>query len=281
LKSLLAQTPKGPIEYTLSGDGPVVLVCHGVSSNCFATEVSKPLVEAGFKVVTPSRPGYGRTPLAFGKTAAQAADSFIALLDNLMIQTCSVVAISGGGPTGIALAAGYPTRVSQLVLLEAISKTESRSAEPSYKSQMAFYGPMHAFMWGMLGLMGHLSPRSMARQTMAIFSTHDLNDALRKLTPGDIDTICRFYRGRSSRRGALNDATHTVGIEVLGKIHQPTLVVHSREDNSVPFSHAEWSLTNIPQAELCESGFTGHFFWVGPDFERISQQMIKFLGKNP
>jgi pimeloyl-ACP methyl ester carboxylesterase len=72
-----------------------------------------------------------------------------------------------------------------------------------------------------------------------------------------------------------------VSSEVLGKIHQPTLVIHSREDNSVPFSHAEWSLKNIPKAELCESGFTGHFFWIGPDFERISQQTIKFLGKNP
>ena len=280
MKSLLTQTTKGPIEYTLAGDGPVVLVCHGVSSNCFSTEVSKPLVEAGFKVLTPSRPGYGRTPLEVGKTAAQAAQSFIVLLDKLRIQACSVVAISGGGPTGIALASGYPQRLTHFVLLEAISKTESRSIEPSYKSQMAFYGPMHGFMWGMLGFMGRLSPRSMARQTLAIFSTHDPDDALSKLTTADIDTICRFYRGRSSRRGARNDATHTVGSEVLEKINLPTLVIHSREDNSVPFSHAEWSLKNIPRAELCESGFTGHFFWVGPDFERISQRMIKFLGKS-
>jgi pimeloyl-ACP methyl ester carboxylesterase len=280
MKSLLAQTPNGPIEYTLSGEGPVVLVCHGVSSNCFSTEVAKPLLEAGFKVLTPSRPGYGRTPLSVGKTAAQAVQSFIALLDNLGIQTCSVVAISGGGPTGIALAAGYPQRVTRLVLLEAISKTESRSSEPSYKSQMAFYGPLHNVMWGMLGLMGRISPRSMARQTLAIFSTHDPDDALRKLTPADINSICRFYRGQSARLGALNDATHTVGTELLEKVHQPTLVIHSREDNSVPFSHAEWSLKHIPLSDLCESGFTGHFFWVGPDFERISQQMIKFLHKN-
>ena len=52
----------------------------------------------------------------------------------------------------------------------------------------------------------------------------------------------------------------------MASIRQPTLVIHSREDNSVPFAHAEWALKHIPHAELCEAGFTGHFFWVGPDF---------------
>ena len=27
-----------------------------------------------------------------------------------------------------------------------------------YKNQVAFYGPMHCMMWGMLGLMSRLSP---------------------------------------------------------------------------------------------------------------------------
>jgi pimeloyl-ACP methyl ester carboxylesterase len=117
----------------------------------------------------------------------------------------------------------------------------------------------------------------MARQTMTIFSTHDTTDAMSRLSSQDIDRICRFYQGRSSRQGALNDSKHTVGAELLRMIQQPTLVVHSREDNSVPVSHAEWSLKNIPYAELCEAGFTGHFFWIGPDFPRINLRMEKFL----
>jgi hypothetical protein len=56
-------------------------------------------------------------------------------------------------------------------------------------------------------------------------------------------------------------------------------VIHSREDNSVPFAHAEWSLKHIPQAELCEAGITGHFFWIDPDFKRISQHLVTFLDK--
>jgi pimeloyl-ACP methyl ester carboxylesterase len=277
MKSQIAQTSKGSIEYTLLGSGPVVLVCHGTSSNCFSTEVSAPLVEAGFSVLTPSRPGYGQTPLEVGPSAAEAAQALIALLDSLAVQTCAVVAISGGGPTGVALAAAFPQRVMRLVLAAALTHPEDRPNEPSYKNQTAFYGPMHGVTWGMLGLMSRLSPRTMARQTLAIFSTHDPDDALSKLSTEDISSICRFYQGRSSRKGALNDAAQTVGVDLLEAIRQPTLVIHSREDNSVPFGHAEWSLKHIPQAELCEAGITGHFFWVDPDFQRLAQRMVAFL----
>jgi len=275
--SQIAQTSRGPIEYTLIGNGPVLLACHGTSANCYSTQVLESLTDAGFSLLTPSRPGYGRTPLDAGKTNAQAAEALIALLDCLKIQTCSVVAVSGGGPTGIALAARFRQRIQRLVLMAAISRPEDRPNEPSYRNQMAFYGPLHGLQWGMLRMISNLSARGMARQTLAIFSTHDPEDALSRLSPEDIESIRRFYQGRSSRLGALNDATHTVGKELLQTISVPVLVVHSREDKSVPFSHAEWSLQNIPQAILCEAGFTGHFFWVGPDYKEIIEQMAAFL----
>jgi pimeloyl-ACP methyl ester carboxylesterase len=254
-----------------------VLHCHGTSSDCFSTDEIKPLVDAGFSVLTPSRPGYGRTPLSTGRTSAQAAEALVALLDCLQVQTCAVVAVSGGGPTGVALAGLYPQRVTRLVLLEAVTWAEERPNEPGYRSQAAFYGPLHNLFWGMLGFFSRVSPRSIARQNLFLFSTHDPDDALARLSAEDIPKFGHFFQGHSSRQGALNDLTHTVGPELLRSVSQPTLVVHSREDRSVPFSHAEWSLEHIPQAELCESGFTGHFFWIGPDFQGISRRMAEFL----
>lgn len=277
MKSQIAQTAKGPIEYTMLGNGPIILVCHGTSSNCFSTELADPLVKAGFGVLTPSRPGYGRTPLKVGRSAAEVAQALVPLLDSLRVQGCAVLVISGGGPTGAALAAGFPERVTRLVLAAAVTHPEERPYESNYKNQMAFYGPMHNLTWGMLGLMSRLSPRAMARQTLAIFSTHDPDDGLGKLSPGSIEKIAHFYRRHSSRQGALNDGSHTVGAEMLQQIKQPTLVIHSREDKSVPFSHAEWSLKNIPQADLCEAGITGHFFWVDPEFECIRKRLVSFL----
>jgi pimeloyl-ACP methyl ester carboxylesterase len=277
MESQIAKTSKGLIEYTSLGEGPTILVCHGTSSDCYSTHASMAIVEAGFRVLTPSRPGYGRTPLSAGRTAAEAAEGLNALLDTLDIPTCSVVAISGGGPTGLNLAAGFPSRVVRLVLIEAISHTEDRRNEPAYRSQVAFYGPLHGLFWGGLRVLGRVSPRNTARQTLAIFTTHDPEDTLRRLSRDDILETCAFFRGRSSRKGALNDLTHSVGEELLRQVIQPTLVVHSREDRAVPFSHAEWSLANIPHAELCEAGFTGHFYWIGPDYPRVSQSVIRFL----
>ncbi len=273
----IANTSCGPIEYTLLGKGPVVLVCHGTSSNCFSVDGSAPLLEAGYAVLTPSRPGYGRTPLKVGATAAQAAEAMVALLDCLEIKTCAVKAISGGGPTGIAIAANHPERIGRLALVAAITKPEDRVNEPAYQSQKSFYGPLHGMFWNMLGLISRLSPSGMARQTMTIFSAHDPEDAFRQLTPEDIEAICRFYQKHSSRVGAMNDLTHTVGIELLQRVQAPTLVIHSREDKSVPFSHGEWALAHISNAELCESGITGHFYWVGPDYSEVSRRLLTFL----
>ena len=277
MNSQIVRTSRGEIEYTLRGSGPVVLHCHGTSSDCFSTCLADPLLQAGFSVLTPSRPGYGRTDLGVGRGAAKAADALVLLLDELGIRSCSVLGVSGGGPTAVALAAAYPQRVDRLVLAAALTRPETRASEPSYKIQMAFYGPMHSLTWGMLGMLSRVSPRSMVRQTITTFSTHDPDAVMPLLSANDREVISRFYQGRSSRRGALNDARHTVGAEMLKKVCQPTLVIHSREDRSVPFAHAEWSLQHIPNAQLCEAGCTGHFFWVGPDAARIGQEVIGFL----
>jgi pimeloyl-ACP methyl ester carboxylesterase len=277
MKSQIASTSKGPIEYTLQGEGPVVLVCHGTSSNCFSAELAGPLIEAGFSVLIPSRPGYGRTPSEVGRDNLQAAGALAALLDSLEIQACSVVAISGGGPTGVALAAAYPERVQRLALIEANTHTEGRQNEPAYRSQKAFYGPLHGVRWGLLGLTASLAPQRMARQTLAIFSSHDPDDAMKQLSVEDITAIRCFYQGRSSRQGALNDLRHSVGAELLQKVPVPALIVHSREDASIPFSHAEWSLQHIPNAELYEGGSTGHFYWIGPDYAGIRRRLVAFL----
>src|SRR5512138_2977387 len=166
----IAQTSRGPIEYIWMGKGPVLLVCHGTSQDCHSILGFESFIEQGFSLLLPSRPGYGKTPLDTGRSNTQAAEALIALLDALNIPTCSVIAVSGGGPTGIALAANFPERITHLVLMAAVSRPEERIHEPAYKMQMAFYGPFHALQWGMLRLVSNLSPRGMARQTLAIFS---------------------------------------------------------------------------------------------------------------
>jgi pimeloyl-ACP methyl ester carboxylesterase len=172
--------------------------------------------------------------------------------------------------------------VTRLALAAAITRSEDRASEPSYPSQLAFYGPMHKLVWGLLRLSSIMGPRNMARQTMAVFSCRDPDDALARLSARDIEALRQFYQGRSSRSGALNDLTHTVGPALLRSVQQPTLVIHSRQDRSVPFSHAERAMQHLARATLCESGLTGHFYWVGPASLRVGRRLAEFLkGDDP
>lgn len=79
------------------------------------------LVDQGFGVVCPSRPGYGRSSIENGRTFADAADTLVALMDTLNIENFAVYAISGGGPTGYQLAHKYPNRVKCLLTEVAIT----------------------------------------------------------------------------------------------------------------------------------------------------------------
>jgi pimeloyl-ACP methyl ester carboxylesterase len=116
-----------------------------------------------------------------------------------------------------------------------------------------------------------------SRQWRSFPRTHDMEEAFANLSPEGIAFIRRFYQGHSARAGALNDATHTVGENLLQAITTPTLVIHSREDKSVPFQHAEWSLQHISGAVLCESGCTGHFIAVDPEYPDILARMSSLL----
>lgn len=99
----VAQTKAGPIEYTLLGKGPVVLRLIGSMDDCESSGGNKALLAAGFSILTPSRPGYGKTPLSVGRTAPEAADAMAAVMDTLGISNVGVIAESSGGPTAIYL----------------------------------------------------------------------------------------------------------------------------------------------------------------------------------
>src|SRR6516162_7978 len=82
--SELADTARGPVEYARLGAGPVILHLHGGAAGYDqASELSWDLHQDGFAVLTPSRPGYLRTPLATGATPEEAADAMASLLDVL------------------------------------------------------------------------------------------------------------------------------------------------------------------------------------------------------
>jgi 2-hydroxy-6-oxonona-2,4-dienedioate hydrolase len=116
--SRIAQTPCGPIEYAVVGDGPPVLVVHGAGGGFDqGLDFATPLAGRGFRLIAMSRFGYLRTPLPADASPPAQADAHACLLDALGLKRVSVFGASAGAPSSLQFALRHPQRVSALVLL--------------------------------------------------------------------------------------------------------------------------------------------------------------------
>ena len=105
------------MEYSKKGKAPYVLGIHGTpGTHDGLTGMMDHYLDKGFGIISPSRPGYSRTPLLSGRTPAEAADCFAALLDVLEVDKVVVFGASGGGPSALQFAARHPNRIHALLL---------------------------------------------------------------------------------------------------------------------------------------------------------------------
>ncbi|WP_040454469.1 alpha/beta fold hydrolase [Kribbella catacumbae] len=104
------------ISHQVVGTGPAVLLVHaGVcDSRMWARQVADLRVD--HRVITVDRRGYGETPLEAGAKYADAAD-VLEVLDELGVETTSVVAASYGAYVALQAASRQPERFSRLVLM--------------------------------------------------------------------------------------------------------------------------------------------------------------------
>jgi pimeloyl-ACP methyl ester carboxylesterase len=276
----VAQTKAGPIEYTLLGQGPVVLRLTGSMEDCQSSGGNEALLAAGFSILTPSRPGYGKTPLSVGKTASEAAEAMAALMDKLGVANADVIADSSGGLTAIYLAARHPERVRKLVLEEAVSKYMKDSDPKGFETRKKFYDSQYGYMRYMLKVLARTAPKSLARVTMGIFGTHDPDEAMKRLSKADIDGISSFYlRWQASwGQAGSNDMEHSAEPSVLNSIKAPTLIVHSRGDGAIPFAVAEYAHANIAGSDLWEAPTWSHMI-SGPGAAAVDMKVVEFLKK--
>ncbi|TCK20677.1 alpha/beta fold hydrolase [Pseudonocardia endophytica] len=105
----------------IQGDGPAVLLVHGLggTSNFYQPQVEA-LAER-FTVIRPDMEGSGRSPVTGELSIDSFAADLAALLDELSIESARVVGHSMATLTVRRLAATHPDRVSHLALLGAVN----------------------------------------------------------------------------------------------------------------------------------------------------------------
>jgi pimeloyl-ACP methyl ester carboxylesterase len=261
LGATLVTTAVGPVEAAVMGSGPAVVLVHGTPGSWRQLVPVADDLAGAHTVVLPSRPGYGATPLAAGRTPSQQAAAYAALLDALGLERAAVVGVSGGGPSAAAFAADHPDRTSALVLCCPLAL--DRFAVPA--ALRLALAP---------GLGEVLTALDRARRRRRLADAAALEQAIRReLSPAelaDLDddlraAVVRFLRSHldapAGLRGFRNDlAQARARTPIAGPVAAPTLVLHGDADTVVPESHGRAYADAVPGAAFETVGGAGHGF---------------------
>lgn len=131
------QTPHGQIAYVDEGDGPVILLVHGVpTSSWLFRKLIPELVSQGFRVIAPDLLGYGASDKLAGYEIydpAHQAQRLIYLMEFLNIDSWNHLCHDVGGVWTWEMLKHVPLQVERLILLNTIIYEEG------FKPPMRFH----------------------------------------------------------------------------------------------------------------------------------------------
>lgn len=269
-------TTSGTIEYSIWGIGKPILIIHGGHSNCRERLFHKGIDLKRFRLITPSRPGYGSSLHSLSITPENTASLFMELLTHLEIEKSIIYGVSAGGLTAIALAGIYPERIEKLVLASAVSQRWMSPNDKTYKAAKIIFSPkMESLTWNMIRKISDLAPG----MVVSYFHSQFSNKKLKELRPKETFEVLEALKRYRSKQGFVGDLDQQLLNEnVFSKINCPTLIIHSEYDNTVPVEHARYANKKIPQSTLIIlQNDWGHLLWVGPDSNKNTSLIFNFL----
>ena len=212
-------------------EGPVILHIHG-SPGGYDQVFG---IGKKYKVISPSRPGYLRTPITSGKTPEEQADLYKALLEELDIDSVIVWGTSGGGPSAIEFAIKYPEATRGLISFEALTGPwlEAKEIDKYFLAASDFS------LWFSLKLSGVFGKRNLVSFVVPDISNQNLIlrdevsfKELKKL-------IWTIWPISMRQAGFSNDAEMFFDLNLdLQKISSPTIAIHGTKDINVDISHS-------------------------------------------
>lgn len=279
------ETARGPIEYAARGTGSsVVLVSHGAGGGFDqGLDASTALLDAGMRVIAPSRFGYLRTPMPADASPATQADAYAALLDALEIERVAVLGISAGGPSALQFAIRHPSRTAALVLMVPLAypaHTEQRShgAMPErmpLATKWFFDAALSSdfLFWSAL----RFAPRMIARTVLG--TRPEVLESASAVERARAQTVAEHVLPIAPRRlGLMNDATMVpLPRYELERIEAPTLVIAAEDCLYGTYDGARFSAEHIRGARLSSFPTGGHL-WVG-HHDEVTAEIAKFLAR--
>lgn len=244
-----------------ASDAPAAFYFHGAPGGRLElATLDDAFAEAGVRVVTPDRPGYGTSTPQPGRTTAAWADDVAALADHLGVDRFAVMGLSSGGPYAVACAAVLGERVCGAVIAAGNTDMSWPEASDGYLQSeldiMAADDEDAAVAWceehyGVDGSRFFDGDMDLGPTDNA-FLTNDTN------ATGLFTAMAEAFR-----QGVVGYAHDIV---VQGRpwsfdpatINARTIVVHGADDRLVPIAHSRHTAELIPGAELRIVAGRGH-----------------------
>ncbi|MFN4025222.1 MAG: alpha/beta fold hydrolase [Hyphomonas sp.] len=256
-QSELARTPFGVVEYVIRGDGPPVLVIHGAGGGFDqGLLLADALGGEGNRMIAVSRFGYLRSPLPEDASTLAQADALADFLTQIGVERVDVLAMSGGTPPALQLAARHPERVRSMVLLSPAPFTpfggevEDRPVPTSFYTALAgsdvVYWSIQRLAPGLLRTAFDARPDLLAEDEEGRVFTKRLVES---------------FMPASARRAGLRNEGAAVDPDTvydLEAIRSPVLVVHAADDRLNPVAIGDAVADRIAGAEFIRYETGGH-----------------------
>ncbi|MHB8573116.1 MAG: alpha/beta fold hydrolase [Candidatus Dormibacteria bacterium] len=267
------------VRYVDAGDGPAVLLLHGIVHSAWGWRHTIPLlVESGFRVIALDSPGHGYSDMVpldgFRDGAAFVGNLVAETLDTMCVDRCAVVGHSMGGLFATLLALSHPERVERLCLCA--------------PGGLGPFTPLHLRLLT-LRLLGSLPPAAMSRtgnrRFFRRFLVHDPELAERMADEelaeariwmrrtGVVQYVHQLLRAGLRLRGIRPGFNY---LERLGEISCPTLIFWGVDDRIIPFRNAEIVAGRIAGSRLSVMEHSGHMV-IYEELERFQSELLDFL----
>lgn len=230
------------LAYIDQGQGPVVLLIHGIPTSSLLWRDVVPVLAQTHRVIAPDMLNYGQSdkPLHADVSIAAQSRLLVGLLDALGVARADVVGHDIGGGVAQLIAVNHPERVRKLVLASSVSFDSWPIPEflplqdPATEADMtldAFQHMMRSFL------------------PQGVYSPDSLDSAA-------IDRLMDPWRGEEGKRALFRNfrrlnSEYTAAIaDRLGHIDAPTLILWGRQDPFQKPMYAEKLQQAIPGARL-------------------------------
>ncbi len=253
-ESQVLETKFGKMEYAIRGQGKPVLLIHGAGGGFDqGLWLGQICLDGNYLFIAPSKFGYLGSGLPEEYSAKLQAEQYRILLDFLGVEKVSVIGVSAGGPSSMQFASDYPGRVEKLVLLSAVSMPPNPNDKAPFfikiiqtiqKSDFAYWFFTKTFKTQILGLLGIPA------------------DNYKKFTPEQKELASELldvmHPMSLRHKGTVTDGLIIQDFTIPDSLLVPTLVIHSKNDGLVSYSHAEYSHQNISGSKLILYENGGH-----------------------